>query len=155
MICSPTSLQLWRSKCLILLLSCNLCKQEKYRENIANYIESIFYKYILIDSHNEVRVSLYQCMEILIQNHSSSWLNWFFAYLAKDCEEQREKDSWMMWLQEHISLPSVEIHNSILQFSQITSDSLQYDSLIHYPLNIWIGVCFLFLFTIVSSSPDN
>lgn len=140
-ICSSTSLQLWRSKCLVLLISCTLCQNERVREDVAAYIESIFYKYILSDSHNEIRTCMFQSMEVLVQNQSPSWVSWFFAYLAKDYEEDRSNDSWIRWFQERISHP-VDTHPFILQLSFITRNNLQYESLIHYSVDVCVGVRF-------------
>lgn len=136
MVCSSSSLALWKSKCLVLLICCTLFEHDSCKNDILKYVQINAYQYFVLDTHLMLRNCFYHFMEVVKNNYSSAWVEWYCLLIANFCKEQESPDSWV---QNH--KPSdLSIDSYFMRLIHLTKSSLSYESLVHQSLDVFIGV---------------
>ena len=135
----------WKSKCLSLLLCPVIYRNPELRKSLLQQLQQIIYTEIIFDMHEEVRICLYQLMEIIgtedisFQSACTDWLDCLISVehsISSSCLPRIDRirscrpSPSQHHIQEHIS-----------RCLETASSSLHYNSIIHTSLYILHGVC--------------
>ena len=122
----------WRSKCIALLITAILCETCSLRERIRSFLQSRFYRDILLDTHPEVYNCFYQVMEAMRTERECT--DWLGALGAVEHRASGAFSRWFSYLRRWVAPVSpVSAVDSLLS---ALPDDLSYEESVHTQLYV-------------------